>query len=241
MSSQVREVISKQVSVHDDLLSLVNKHKVNDFKRPIAEHTQQAFDQAMSWLGDWQGNVILDACCGVGESTLNIAKNNPNARVIGVDKSAQRLDKHQYYAKKNEKGAATANNYLILQADLNDFWRLLAQMLNDSDKSIKWRLLKQYILYPNPYPKKSQVGKRWHASAVFPSIIACCKNIELRSNWQIYVQEFVNAAEQYGVDMKLSSIAQDEAYSPITPFERKYSDAGQALWMASTFSAGCDK
>jgi tRNA G46 methylase TrmB len=252
--SKVREVISNQETVHEDLLALVSKHKAHEFKRPIAEHTLLAFNETLDWLQNWEGDLVLDACCGVGESTLYLAKKYPNARIIGIDKSSARIDKHRHYALKGNiaKGSKEVrrkpqckeqinDNYLILQADLNDFWRLLAQTINNTQVRPKWRLLKQYILYPNPYPKKSQVGKRWHASAVFPDIMASCKNIEVRSNWQLYLQEFALAAKQYGVDMSLSQIGIEPNFKAITPFERKYAHANQDLWMVCTFDNGCDK
>ncbi|WP_371195602.1 SAM-dependent methyltransferase [Glaciecola sp. SC05] len=267
MSQQARAVESTQTGPHEDLLKVVNKHRVSVFKRPIAMHTQAAFDEAIVWLSDWKGDVILDACCGVGESTLNIAQEYPQARVIGVDKSIARLQKHAHYshklradklsseepslqnidAKSNCSGdSGVANsalicNYLVLQADLNDFWRLLDNYLNHSARTIQWRLCKQYILYPNPYPKKAQLGKRWHGSAVFSNIIACCANIELRSNWKLYLEEFVLAAKVFDIDMKIEGLSPSREQPPITPFERKYAQSNQLLWTATTLGTGCDR
>jgi tRNA G46 methylase TrmB len=250
-----REINSKQQSPHEDLLKLVERHRNNHFQRPIADHTRVAFERAMMWLLSWRGDVIIDACCGVGESTLHLAKQFPDAKIIGIDKSSVRLQKHQHYAtqqsmrRAEQEGPVSSegpfvndeqsNNYLILQADLNDFWRLLAATLKQQAQP--WQVVKQYILYPNPYPKKPQVGKRWHASAVFPAIVASCKVIELRSNWKVYVEEFAIAAKYYGIDMQVSELHINATQAAITPFERKYSDGGQALWTAITLGTGCDK
>jgi tRNA G46 methylase TrmB len=223
------------------LLALVQKHQNSVFLRPVASHTQQAFEHALEWLGHWQGDVILDACCGVGESTFNLARQFPTAKIIGVDKSVARLQKHQHYARRTAASVKLQTNYIILQADLNDFWRLLSAYLTQARAKSSWRLVKQCILYPNPYPKKSQLGKRWHGSAVFPDIIDCCGNIEVRSNWKLYVEEFVMAANALGVNMQISSLVIDAQCPAMTPFERKYAEANQALWMATTIGTGCDK
>lgn len=241
MINPSRAVDSNQHGPHEDLLRTVDKHKCNVFQRPIAAHTQHAFEQMLAWLEDWQGDVILDACCGVGESTLNLASSFRNARVVGVDKSAARLQKHVHYAQQFHAESEPLDNYLILQADLNDFWRLLAAHIKTPLKSKRWRLRQQFILYPNPYPKKAQLSKRWHGGAVFPDIVETCRCIEVRSNWKIYIEEFVIAAKALGVQMQIHPLKIDNNTAALTPFERKYAQSGQLLWTATTVGAGCDK
>lgn len=242
MEAKAREVISNQEGVHSDLLKLLARHKNGVFQRPIAPHTQEAFERFLQWLNNWQGDVILDACCGVGESTRHIAKTHPHAKVIGVDKSIARLNKHHSYQAKDDGVTSSVEskdceevNYLLLQADLNDFWRLLANY-KQTDLPV-WTIVKQTIFYPNPYPKKSQVGKRWHASAVMPFIMQISSNIELRSNWNLYLQEFLIAAEFYGVHGTITEVTN----APITPFERKYLDANQTCFKLDIRPWGCDK
>jgi tRNA G46 methylase TrmB len=191
----------------------------------------------IDWLNTWNGDVIIDAGCGVGQSTLKIAAMHPQAKVVGVDKSIARLSKHKSYVKTAQEDGAvvtkddapTGNtNYLLLQADLNDFWRLLAHYIESVCP--KWQVIRQYILYPNPYPKKNQLSKRWHGSALFPTIVGVCANIELRSNWQIYLQECAVAAKFYGYEATFSTIVSDATYVAYTPFERKYIDANQTCF-----------
>ncbi|WP_284218924.1 tRNA (guanine(46)-N(7))-methyltransferase TrmB [Agaribacter marinus] len=218
---EARKITSNQEDVHEDLLSYVQKHQTGKSHKPFAKHTTDAFEYVVEWLEGWHGGVIIDACCGVGESTLVLAAKYPEARVIGVDKSAARLDKHAYY--KSRHADADAVNAIVIQADLHDFWRLLAAKL---DTETPWAVKKQYLLYPNPYPKKSQLGKRWHASDALPSMLSVCNKIEVRSNWSIYVREFAIALAKYGLDMHV----EEHKARPITPFERKYQDSGQRCW-----------
>jgi tRNA G46 methylase TrmB len=197
----------------------------------------------IDWLGDWQGDVIIDACCGVGESSIVLAQKHPNAMVIGIDKSVARLDKHAYYKRqkgdKNIDGSVNKNvdkgadNVKVFQADLNDFWRLIA----DYSVTAKWTISKQCVFYPNPYPKKAQVQKRWHASPTFVALLKCSRNIEVRSNWLTYLEEFQQALEIHGV----KSSIQEVSGTPITPFERKYTESGQHCWQLQTLADGDDR
>jgi tRNA (guanine-N7-)-methyltransferase len=135
MHNQARSITTNQTGIHQNLHKVVTRHLNTKSQKPLSAHTQHAFQQAMDWLNDWQGELILDSCCGVGESTVAIAQSHAHAKIIGVDKSALRTNKHQAYS-------AAIENYLIVRADLHDFIRLL--VLNNK------KLTKHYLLYPNP-------------------------------------------------------------------------------------------
>ena len=243
MESRPREITTNQLGVHEDLVSIVNKYRQSEFKKPIAEHTKQTFQLVIDWLGDWQGDVIIDACCGVGESTIVLAQQNPSAKVIGIDKSVARLEKHAYYKRQKDHESTdiraetdvdkSVDNFKVFQADLNDFWRLIA----DYSAIAKWTINRQCIFYPNPYPKKAQVQKRWHASPTFIALLKCSRNIEVRSNWLTYLEEFQQALGIHGV----KSSIQEVSGVPITPFERKYTESGQQCWQLQTVADGEDR
>lgn len=204
MSGGVRGIDTNQDGVHEKLPELVKRYLETQNKRPIQAHTEEAFKETCTWLDGWQGDIVLDSCCGVGESTAVLAARHPQAKVIGLDKSAHRLAKHQHYGD-------THDNYRVVRADVNDFWRLVARD--------KWRVSHHYLLYPNPYPKSSQVQKRWHGSAAFADLLKIGGQLEVRSNWKLYIEEFAAALGVAG------NVASAEAYSadnPMTPFERKY-------------------
>ncbi|RXE84483.1 methyltransferase domain-containing protein [Pseudoalteromonas sp. A757] len=207
-----RSITTNQQGLHDKLDEIVTKHLTAEFKKPIAAHTQSAFDEVNARVQAFNGPIILDSCCGVGESTANLAKRHPDALVIGIDKSAHRLDKHDVEYKQTEQG-----QYILVQADLNDFWRLALEA--------DWQPTHHYLLYPNPWPKAKHIQRRWHGSAVFPFIVKLGGKLELRSNWEIYVKEFARALALSGVDVEVEAYESDEA---ITPFERKYWASGQS-------------
>ncbi|WP_113907890.1 tRNA (guanine(46)-N(7))-methyltransferase TrmB [Aliidiomarina celeris] len=210
-----RSITTNQHGVHEDTAFYVRRYQHTDFKKPVADHSREAFDSVAELVSAWRGEVILDSCCGVGESTAVIAGRNPNALVIGVDKSAHRLQRNLQH-----KTKAEGQTYYLLRADLNDFWRLAAEA--------NWVLAKHFLLYPNPYPKQKHLQRRWHASPVFPSVVALGGHLTMRSNWFIYLQEMAVALRCYQRAASVAELAENEM--PITPFERKYKEAGQALF-----------
>ncbi|WP_371373952.1 tRNA (guanosine(46)-N(7))-methyltransferase TrmB [Thalassotalea aquiviva] len=207
-----KAIVTNQPGIHESLEDIVQKHLNSEFKKPISTHTQQAFDEINAIVQAFDGPVILDSCCGVGQSTRILAEQNPDALVIGVDKSFDRISR-----KVEDKWQA--NNFHLVRADLNDFFRLVVDA--------KWPVQKHYILYPNPWPKAKHVQRRWHGSAVFPYILKIGDTLELRSNWLLYLQEFEFAAKICGWQSEIKPVPEQ---TPLTPFEAKYLASGQKCW-----------
>lgn len=218
-----KAIITNQTGIHEKLDEVVQKHLAHPFQKPYQRHTEQAFEEMDNFVREFlianpNGKVILDACCGVGQSTRLLAEKNPHALVIGVDKSAHRINR-------NVEGFSAddgyqAQNYHLVRADLNDFYRLV--------KAANWPVAQHYILYPNPWPKSKHLQRRWHGSAVFPQMTAIGDELILRSNWHLYLAEFQQAAKQVGLTGDLHKIATTE--QPLTPFEAKYQASGQVCW-----------
>lgn len=221
-----KAIITNQQGIHEKLDEVVQKHLTHPFKKPYQVHTEQAF-QAMNTLVQTflnehaTGEIILDACCGVGQSTRILAQKNPQALIIGVDKSDHRINRN-VEGFTVEEGYQT-NNYHLVRADLNDFYRLV--------KAANWPVTKHYILYPNPWPKSKHLQRRWHGSAVFPQMTSIGKTLILRSNWPLYLQEFQQAAKQVNLVGDLIELPIEE--QPLTPFEAKYQASGQVCWQLS--------
>ncbi len=209
-----RIITSNQPGIHDSLEAVVRRHLKTRFQRPFPDYSLTVFEQAVARVSQHQGDIILDSYCGVGESTVNLAKRFPEALVIGIDKSIVRLNKHDEHYRQTG-----VDNYLVLRADVDDFWRLAVEA--------KWQLAKHCVFYPNPWPKSSQFKRRVHGSPLFPSLLALGGEVELRSNWPVYVQEFAAALEVAGHSAKAGIFTPEPS---ITPFERKYSESGQPLW-----------
>ena len=208
-----RIIVSNQQGLNEKLDEVVLKHLQHDFKKPYQAHTLQAFKEVEKWVEQQGKPIIFDSCCGVGESTYHIAKAHPEAIVLGMDKSADRLSKHP---SDGEASIEELDNYRLLQVNLNDFWRLAVEA--------NWTLSHHYLLYPNPWPKSKHLQRRWHGSAVFPAIINLGGKFELRSNWFTYVEEFQRSLQLANIESRTEIYKTDHA---ITPFERKYWASGQ--------------
>ncbi len=212
-----RAIVDAQQHLHNKLEETVTKHLQQPFRKPVAEFNRSAFARAEDFIKQHaNAALILDSGCGVGASTNRIALTHPDAIVIGIDQSSHRLDKHQAHR------LNPCDNYLLLRADLVDFWRLAEQA--------GWQLFKHYVLYPNPWPKSKHLQRRWHGSAVFPSIVKLGGLLELRSNWKLYLEEFQSALTIAGEQATLAQLPQNELSEPLTPFEQKYYNSGQPLY-----------
>jgi len=237
MQGNSRFVSTNQLGVHEKLQEVVQRHLNTQSQKPIQPHTEHAFEQVQNWLAS-HGNkpIVLDSCCGIGESTWRLAEAHKDCLIIGVDKSLARLEKHgqqreyrHYFGEKQpqeQKAVETApvqfqacDNYCVVRADVIDFWRLI--------RRAEWQIQAHYLFYPNPYPKGSQLQKRWHASPSFQDIIAIGGQLTVRSNWQIYIEEFSAALALLERDNTVSQVPQT---TPFTPFERKYWNSGQQSW-----------
>ncbi|MBU2882419.1 SAM-dependent methyltransferase [Psychrosphaera sp. B3R10] len=210
-----RAVTSNQTGVHDDLVSVVDKHLNTQFKKPYAAFSIETFEQIRRTVNAFlqdnpAGTIILDSCCGVGESAYHHARSNPASLVIAIDKSEHRIEKQEHH------GQASVTNCFFFRGDLNDLWRLIS--VED------WPISHHYILYPNPWPKSKHLGRRWHGSPVFKNLPKIGKRLIVRSNWSIYIEEFVAALKQTGIVAQMQEYKSDTA---ITPFERKYWASGQ--------------
>ncbi len=219
MRANSRTVTSNQAGPHDQLQKIVDRYAQSTFLKPLSVVSRSAFEQAMAaWQQAGHPSLILDAGCGVGLSTRRLALQHPESFVIGVDQSADRLQREVRWT------GLPPPNFITVRADLVDFWRL---MLGEDIHPTR-----HYLLYPNPWPKKDQLQRRWHGHPVFPTVIALGGKIECRSNWQTYIDEFALAVSQLTGVMPSVERFQPNPAGPLTPFEEKYLASGHALWRA---------
>jgi len=216
MHRNSRFITSNQTGIHDQLHDVLQRRATSDYQKPIANSSRFAFDSAVNaWNNSNQSDLIIDAGCGVGLSTRRLALLHPNHFIVGIDQSFDRLSRQVNWS------GDIPDNYITVRADLVDFWRLLRESAIYPSH--------HYLLYPNPWPKKHHLSRRWHAHPIFPSVIALGGQIECRSNWKIYIDEFATA-----VTTLTGVAAQCEHYLPtselLTPFEEKYLASGHELW-----------
>lgn len=194
------------------LRALVEKHCRSEYRLPISATMDAAIRPAVEVLSAAQSSgkkLVLDAGCGTGASTVVLAERDRTAFVVGVDRSAVRL----------RRAPILPPNALLVRARLEEFW-LLAHRAG-----IVFH--QTFLLYPNPYPKRWQIGRRWYGHPILPTILATSRAIELRTTEQWYAEDFCQALEfcQWQcVCVRLS------ASDTITPFERKYAARQIPLW-----------
>jgi len=234
----------------------------------MSNHTLGAFEKACSFVHNYTTDnhhapIILDSCCGTGESTRRLAEQFPESLVVGIDKSAHRVatfarsrtDKTRIEPSQTEKNrrsmlklvaenetdenlplhaaAQCPHNLLVLRADVIDFWRLAAQAVREG----KWRIARHFLLYPNPYPKPQHLLQRWHGHPVFPDLVALCNHVELRTNWRVYAEEFAIAWRiATGADASVEELQPNDvlAEGAMTAFEQKYARSGHIVYRLRT-------
>jgi len=212
-----RRVESNQTGVHEHLQKIVKKHMAEPFQKPISMHTLLAFDDMIETMERRHvKSVILDSGCGAGDSIISLAHQFPESTIIGLDKSLVRLQKSQY--------KSVPENVMFVRADQFDFWRLVGK----SGCNVK----QHFMLYPNPWPKKSHAKRRIFGHPAFVILPKICKNIEMRSNWLIYLQEFAEAWQLLTGDK--CYVNEFEADEPITLFEKKFKESGHPLYRLRT-------
>ena len=209
-----RIVASSQAGPHRDLEKLLRRHAGHPFRKPVLDYNRRAFAEAMAaWEGAGSLPLILDAGCGVGWSTLRLAEQFPDHFILGVDQSLDRLSRG--------KPLPLPANAVFVRADLVDFWRLL--------REAGIRLVRHYLLYPNPWPKVGHLARRWQGHAVLPELLALGGILECRSNWGIYVEELAFAIA-FLTGRQAVVAPWVPPGEPLTPFERKYLASGHRLF-----------
>jgi len=180
---------------------------------------------ALQWLlaelAERPRPLVLDSFCGTAHSTAALALRHPQHLVVGIDKSGHRLGRHP---------ENPAGDYLLLRAECADFWRLLVEAGIGVDH--------HYLLYPNPWPKAAHLQRRVHGGAGFYWLLRLAagnspartlpSRIELRSNWQVYVEEFGVAMQLAGSPGAVARVPPDTP--DLSLFERKYRASGHELW-----------
>jgi len=213
--------------LHEKLDQTVLKHLRSPFKKPVERHNIDAYQTALENAAvHYPGKkLILDSGCGNSKSTRYLARQFPGHFVIGIDKSAARIQrgKHRFNDGKSSNG-----NFCVIRADLVDFWRLAAADGVTIDK--------HFILYPNPWPRSQHLKRRWHGSPLFKTIIELGGQLVVRTNWQIYTAEFRRALQLAGYDSELTELEASDIttdHSDMTDFETKYRLSGHQLWQLS--------
>jgi tRNA G46 methylase TrmB len=216
---------------------VVKRHRDTEWLQPLHAPTVDVFRSICDLLDDGETRgLVLDSGCGTGWSTERLARIYPDQIVVGIDRSAARLNKSG--AKPGSgpdlgSGARRQGNRIMARAELATFWRLAEEA--------GWHPSVHHLLYPNPWPKPAHLKRRWHAHPVFPCLLGLGGALLMRTNWRGYAAEFALALKVSGCEgVQLESI--DPAV-PASLFERKYQASGHRLYQVSARpgSPGCGR
>ncbi|MEE4637232.1 MAG: SAM-dependent methyltransferase [Wenzhouxiangella sp.] len=199
---------SSQSGLHRRLDEVVLRHLSSGWRQPVRGFSHAAFSGLERLAG---ADLIVDAGCGTAHSAVVLAHRFPNHTIIGVDRSAARL----------ARSPALPANVVLVRAELADFWRLA--------RTNGLNLQCHFLLYPNPWPKPGHLKRRWHAHPVWPDLLALGGALEMRTNFEVYAEEFARALELAGhsSDLQVLSLMPEAA---ISPFETKYARSGHRLF-----------
>ena len=218
-----RRVLSNQQSIHPNLARVFDRHKdLMKYKNPISAKVTRVLQSAQDRVEQKAKPLILDCGCGTGESAIQLATAFPNHTVVAIDKSNHRLNK----AKKH---LPLPENLIFIRADLPEIWLYAYRH--------KWNIKKQYLLYPNPWPKQGQLMRRWHAHPIMPYLLSSSQNLELRTNWEIYAHEFAWVAQHF-----LNKKVEVQSWlpeAPISNFELKYLQSDHKLYRVNVLQYDC--
>lgn len=182
----------------ETLRTIVEKHvrSLDRFlqAKPVAAHTLRAFRQVHDAV-PVDTPIILDSGCGTGRSSLHLGRLYPDAVVLGIDRSVARLSKNPNFQSSvaSDDGPSddallvrqAADNVWLVRAELVDFWRCCI------DAGWESSIAQHFVLYPNPYPKKSRIKSRLYAHPGFPLLLRLGGDrLTVRSNWRTYLDEF---------------------------------------------------
>ncbi|NUM88458.1 MAG: SAM-dependent methyltransferase [Bdellovibrionales bacterium] len=160
----------------------------------------------------------LEIGCGVGLHPLRRAQEYPDRTLLAVERTREKFRKFQGRLARHPE----IRNLIPIHG-CGIAWA--AHLLPpDSVEEI-------FLLYPNPYPKRSQCNLRWHrmpALALFREILKPGGRITLATNEEWYFRE---AMEWLTQRWSLQIVAAETvALPPRTHFEKKYLARGEQCW-----------
>lgn len=208
-----QSVNSTQETAHPALTQVIRRHQATPHRRPINSTFRGLFAELDKLVSKHPGGVLIDSGCGTGDSSVALAHAQPDLLVLGIDKNPVRL-------KRAERRRHSSANLRFVRSNLPDLWA--------HARRAGWPIRSNLLLYPNPWPKPRHLMRRWHANPAMEDVVALGGQLELRTNWRLYAEEFARAVQLWR-DLE----ARPSIWRPLEPlsaFERKYLLSGHTLF-----------
>lgn len=166
--------------------------------------------------------VVIEIGFGMGDSLLQMAKNEPDKNFIGIEVHPPGVGRII-----NEASLAGIKNIRIYCADAND-------VLDDCIASSSVERVQLY--FPDPWHKKKH-NKRRIVNEAFVARVheALIPNgtLHMATDWEPYAEhmmEVLSDAEQFDNKAGKGIFSERPDYRPITKFERRGQGLGHGVW-----------
>lgn len=237
-TNTLQQLVQKHITTLSKYISSkpIAKHNVEAFEEVLNFITCYNLKQQQQPTTSRKTKVILDSGCGTGRSSYILGEQYKDCIIIGIDQSLVRLRRNKAYRNSNissiinqhtinddeEEGEVTlkcssssingssnGSNVILVRAELSDFWYLCSSSSQFQQHAC---IIRHYLLYPNPYPKKSRLQNRFYAHPSFPLLMMTLtsnydddddvdKALIVRSNWKGYLDEFKVATDVWRNEM----------------------------------------
>ena len=188
---------------------------------PVNEKLAGEIQAIKNWISLSDRPLYLEIGCGVGFHPIQFVQKNPQFRLLAFERTSEKYLK----AKQRFIGNGSPKNLLIVHGDASFF---LTELFLKNASTIK--LAGIFVLYPNPYPKKSQSNLRlahMPLTLVLDQILEARGTLTLASNKLEYIseaQEFIPSKTSLQI---LSHRQVEQNAAPRTHFEKKYLARGE--------------
>lgn len=162
--------------------------------------------------------LFIEIGCGVGLHSTNWALNNPNQKLIAIEKTKEKFNKFRNRYAENK----SPNNLIPIHAHAIS---IISHFILD-------RSVEEYFLFfPNPEIKNPQA--RWIRMPFFSELLRTLKpggKIHFVTNKKFYSEEI----EEYAIKAWGLKVVHTNYFgTPRTHFEKKYRERGHAIYSIS--------
>jgi tRNA (guanine-N7-)-methyltransferase len=166
----------------------------------------------------------IEIGAGVGWFALDYCQKNPDRFLVAIEKTIEKFEKFERaFENKN-----SPENLLPVHAHAINWITHLIPLKSVSN---------YFILYPNPYPKEGQANKRFHRMPFMARVLETMKKdgeITFATNVESLADEIIDYCERvWGLTLKEEKKLTKKdlkAWTPRTPFEKKYLERGETCW-----------
>ena len=163
--------------------------------------------------------VVIEIGFGMGEATLQIAKDNPNINYLAIE-----VFLYGFTKLLSNIAASGVKNLKIMRFDAHD---VLECMIPDSS------VQGFHIFFPDPWPKKRHNRRRLinrEFATVLASKLVKGGYIYCATDWEEYAQQMVDVfAGIPGLSNPYNGFAEKVSWRPSTGFEKKGLDADRVI------------